>query len=239
MKLLHKPVPTTTRLLAALLSMALAVPVLAASPTGKPRSAASQKSMVQAKTRPAPAAAQVAAVTPAPTVPRAAAAAMQPSPVTTVATPAERGPGVPPTAAAMAAPVAVVQAPAVAAVAVPVPAAVPAAAPQNPYLAGWYRPVPVAALPAMAVGQLNDNARYVSDAVTSIPAKVADALPSIKTVHPTGGRDLVVANLKCPAEMITGQYFIPANAMREGINGLFNKLNDSQLLKFDIQLVCS
>lgn len=239
MKALHKPVPTTTRLLAALLSMALAVPVLAADPAGKTRSAAGQKAVVQTKTRPVPAAAQVT-VKSAPTVPRAAAAAMQPSPVTPVATPAERGPTVPSTAAAMAAPVAVVQAPAVAAAVVPAVAApVPAAAPQNPYLAGWYRPVPAAALPAMAVGQLNYNARYVSDAVTSIPAKVADALPSIKTVHPTGGRDLVVANLKCPAEMITGQYFIPANALREGINGLFNRLNDSQLLKFDIQLVCS
>lgn len=239
MKPLHKPVPTTTRLLAALFSMVLAVPVLAANPAGKTPSAASQKSMVRTKTKPAPAAAQVV-VTSAPTVPRATAAAMQPSPVTTVATPAERGPSVPPTAAAMAAPVAVVQAPAVAAVAVPAPAApVPAAATQNPYLASWYRPVPVAALPAMAVGQLNENARYVSDALTSILAKVADALPSIKTVHPTGGRDLVVVNLKCPVEMITGQYFIPANAMREGINGALNKLNDSQLLKFDIQLVCS
>lgn len=238
MKALHN-VPTTTHLLAALLSVALAVPVLAAHPAGKTRSAPTQKSMVQAKTKPAPAAPLVA-VTPAPIVPKAAAEAMQPSPVTAVTTPAERGPTTASAAAAMATRVAMVQAPAVAAVAVPATAApVPAAAPPNPYLAGWYRPVPAAALPAMAVGQLNYNARYVSDAVTSIPAKVADALPSIKTVHPTGGRDLVVANLKCPAEMLTGQYFIPANAMREGINGLFNRLNDSQLLKFDIQLVCS
>lgn len=239
MKALHKPIPTTTPLLVALLSMAMAVPVLAANPAGKTPSAAGRKSVVQAKTRPLPAAAQVA-VTSAPAVPKAAAEAMQPSIVTPVATPAERGPTVPSAAAVMAAPVAVVQAPALAAVAISAAAAPgPAAAPQNPYLAGWYRPVPAAALPAMAVGQLNYNARYVSDAVTSIPAKVVDALPSIKTVHPTGGRDLVVANLKCPAEMITGQYFIPANAMREGINGLFNRLNDSQLLKFDIQLVCS
>lgn len=118
-------------------------------------------------------------------------------------------------------------------------AAVPAAYPVNPYLSGWYRPVPAAALPAIALGQLNYNARYVSDSVFAIPGKLADALPSIKTVHPTGGRDLVVANLKCPAEMITGQYFTPANALREGVNSLFGKLNETQLLKFDIQLVCS
>lgn len=237
MKTLNNPAPTT-RYLAALLSMAMTVPVLAANPAGKTRLAASQKAVVPAKAKPAPAV--MAAVTSAPTVSRAAAEAQQPSPLTTVAMAAERRPTVPTTAAAVAAPVAVVQAPTVAAVAIPAAAApVPAAAPQNPYLAGWYRPVPAAALPAMVVGQLNDNARYVSDVVTSIPAKVAEALPRIKTVRPTGGRDLLVASLKCPAEMITGQYFIPANALREGINGLFNKLNDSQLLKFDIQLVCS
>lgn len=123
-----------------------------------------------------------------------------------------------------------------------VPNALAAAGPttvSNPYLPEGYRPVPAAALPAMAVGQINYNARYVSAAVNAIPTRLADSLPSIKTVYPTGGRELVVANIKCPAEMITGQYLIPANAMREGINGLFHKLNESQLLKFDIQLVCS
>ena len=110
---------------------------------------------------------------------------------------------------------------------------------QNPYLAGWYRPVPATALPAMAIQQLNDNARYVSEAVTSIPAKLADALPTIKTVHPTGSRDLVVASLKCPAEMMMGRSLAPADLLREGVNGLLAKLNESRLLRFDIQLVCS
>ncbi|MCS6787413.1 MAG: hypothetical protein NZ524_10325 [Thiobacillaceae bacterium] len=119
------------------------------------------------------------------------------------------------------------------------PKLAPGAKADNPYLTGWYRPVSAAALPAMAVGQLNQNARVVSDAVTSLPAKLTDALPKIKTVHPTGGRELVVANLKCPAELVAGQYFAPANALREGINGLLHKLNDAQWLKFDIQLVCS
>lgn len=239
MKALQKPVPTTTRLLAALFSMTLAVPVLAIPTEGKPRTAANKKTVVQATAK-RPSATTRAAAAPAPASPRSAAEVAPQNPVMAAPQVAERATPIQPGMAAAATPVAVAPSAAVAAVATPAAAApVPAAAPQNPYLAGWYRPVPAAALPAMAVGQLNDNARYVSDAVTSIPAKVADALPSIKTVHPTGGRDLVVANLKCPVEMVTGQYFIPANAMREGINGLFNKLNDSQLLKFDIQLVCS
>lgn len=115
----------------------------------------------------------------------------------------------------------------------------PTALQANPYLAGWFQPTDASALPAMAVVQVNSNVRYVADTVTSLPGKLAEALPSIKTVHPTGGRDLVVANIKCPAEMLTGQYFAPTNALREGVNGLFAKLNDTQVLKFDIQLVCS
>lgn len=236
MKALDKPVLTTSRLLAAWLCMSVATPILAAHPAGKARPVASHKAVHQAKTMPA--AAQVAASS-APIAPKAAAKAMQKGPVTAVATPAEQGQTVPSAAAATATPVAVVQAPAVAAMAIPAAAApAPAPAPQNTYLAGWYRPVPAAALPAMAIEQLGDNARYVSDAVTSIPTKLAEAMPRIKTVHPTGGRDLVVASLKCPVEMMTGQYLTPANALREGINGLLGRLNDSQLLEFDIQLVC-
>lgn len=235
-------------LLVMALSLTLAAPVLAAQATTKPGATANKSNTarttmqkpqqakkagaaptaVAGKTDAAKPAATVAvsqttlptaANTPIPVLPAPVAVA---SPQVAVAT--------------LAAPVAAVPAVAAAPAAA---AAVPAAYPVNPYLSGWYRPVPAAALPAMALGQLNYNARYVSDSVSAIPGKLADALPSIKTVHPTGGRDLVVANLKCPAEMITGQYFIPANAMREGVNGLFGKLNETQLLKFDIQLVCS
>lgn len=119
------------------------------------------------------------------------------------------------------------------------PTGLPATQTSNPYLAGWYRPSPAAALPAVAVAQLEHNVRYVSDSVTSIPSRLSDALPRIKTVRPIGGRDVVVANFKCPVEMMTGQYMLPANALREGVNGLLSRLNDTQLLKFDIQLVCS
>lgn len=109
----------------------------------------------------------------------------------------------------------------------------------NPYLAGWFRPTEVSALPALFVNQMNSNAQYVVQSVAAIPEKLTSALPSFKTVHPTGGRDLLVANVKCPAEMVTGQYLLPTNLLREGVNGLLEKLNESRLLAFDIQLVCS
>ncbi|MFN3593122.1 MAG: hypothetical protein ACK4TK_00370 [Thiobacillaceae bacterium] len=233
----HQPTPKGFRLLAAALSLALTVPVLAATRVGKNEATTNKKPVVKAKLKSAPLTQRGAAT---PTMSRPAVASVPPGVIPGIPQPSLQVTPVQPSPAAQAAPAPAARAPVMAGTAIaPAAAPLPAAATQNPYLAGWYRPVPVAALPAMAVGQLNENARYVSDALTSIPAKVADALPSIKTVHPTGGRDLVVANLKCPAEMVTGQYLGPANAMREGINGALNKLNDSQLLKFDIQLVCS
>ncbi len=238
----RKPATRTgISLLVMALTLTLAAPVLAAPATTKSGVTASKHQTASAKSqkpqlaKKAPAAlGNTVAAKLAPTV-----AVSQPSmqlavPAETQVLPAVTA-GVMPAAASVAASV-----PAVVMTAAPMaPRATPAAQTVNPYLAGWYRPVPAAALPAMAVSQLNDNARYVSDSVTAIPGKLADALPSFKTVHPTGGRDLVVANLKCPVEMMTGQYMLPANAMREGVNGLFGKLNETQLLKFDIQLVCS
>lgn len=108
----------------------------------------------------------------------------------------------------------------------------------NPYLAGWFRPTPVTELPNLAAQQLGANAQWAMRSVTSLPGQVVDALPSIKRVFPTGGRELWVANVKCPAEMVTGQYFFPANALRDVVNGLLGTLNESRLLTFDIQLVC-
>lgn len=232
---------TGISLLVMALSLTLAAPVLAAPPATKARVTVSTHKKVRAKshrpqlTKKAPAAAAAMAgnklaPTSAPMV-----AMSQPAVQPAVIAPTQ----VLPTAAGVAMPAAAIAAtpsPAVAVAAAQVVA--PAALAVNPYLAGWYRPIPAAALPAAALDQLNYNARYVSDSVSAIPAKLADALPSFKTVHPTGGRDLVVASLKCPVEMVTGQQMLPANAMREGVNGLFSKLNETQLLKFDIQLVC-
>ncbi len=247
----RKPAAQTgIRLLAMVLSLMLAAPVLAATTATKTGAKASKTATAKAKgERPralkkAPAAAKAVTVGKAAAVPAPPAQVGQPPAQAAALAPT---PALPPAAAvvmpaAAALPPAPPQAVAVAPVAIAAPAAAtaaPAAPRVNPYLAGWYRPIPAAAVPTAAVAQINYNARYVSDSVTSIPARLADALPSIKTVHPTGGRDLVVANLRCPVEMMTGQYMLPANAMREGVNGLFNRLNESQLLKFDIQLVCS
>lgn len=114
--------------------------------------------------------------------------------------------------------------------------AVPAA---NPYLAGWFRPTPSAELPQLAARQLASNAQWIYASVVSLPGKVVDSLPSVKRVFPTGGRELWVANIKCPAEMVAGQYFIPANALRDAVNGVLGTINELRLLAFDIQLVCS
>lgn len=124
-------------------------------------------------------------------------------------------------------------------VAEPVPP-VPAAAPvTNPYLAGWYVPTPVNDLPRLAAQQLSASAQWTYANVVSLPGNVIDALPKIRRVFPTGGRELWVANLKCPAEMLIGQYFFPANALRDAVNGLLGTINEMRLLNFDIQLVCS
>ncbi|MGQ9686273.1 MAG: hypothetical protein ACUVT2_08220 [Thiobacillaceae bacterium] len=231
-------------LLVMTLSVTLAAPVLAAPYATKAEVTVGKH--IAAKTRrdtptlankaklpaaPAALAGDKLAATPAPMV------AVSQSPVQPVVMPPTQ---VLPTAAVVAKPAVAVAATSAPVVAIATAPVVAAAAPAvNPYLAGWFRPIPAAALPAAAMDQLNYNARYVSDSVTSLPGKLADALPSIKTVHPTGGRDLVVASLKCPVEMMTGQQMLPANAMREGVNGLFSKLNETQMLKFDIQLVCS
>lgn len=113
------------------------------------------------------------------------------------------------------------------------------APPVNPYLAGWFRPTPASELPSLAAQQLDTSAQWAVKSVTNLPGQLAKALPSIKRVFPTGGRELWVVSAKCPVEMMTGQSFSPADALRDVVNGLLETLNETQLLKFDIQLVCS
>jgi hypothetical protein len=121
----------------------------------------------------------------------------------------------------------------------PPPKEASAHAAANPYLAGWFRPTPLSELPNLAARQVGASAHWVIQSVTGLPAQVVQALPSVKRVFPTGGRELLVVNVRCPAEMVTGQYFFPANALRDAINGLLETLNDARLLGFDIRLVCS
>ncbi len=112
-------------------------------------------------------------------------------------------------------------------------------APENPYLAGWFRPTPASELPNLAAQQIGASTQWVVNGVKNLPGQVIDALPKIKRVFPTGARELWVVSMKCPAEMVTGQYFLPADAMRDVVNGLLGTLNESRMLTFDIQLVCS
>jgi hypothetical protein len=100
-------------------------------------------------------------------------------------------------------------------------------------------PTPVNDLPRLAAQQLSASAQWTYANVVSLPGNVVDALPKIRRVFPTGDRELWVASLKCPVEMVTGQYFTPANALRDALNGLLGTINEMRLLSFDIQLVCS
>lgn len=124
-------------------------------------------------------------------------------------------------------------------VAAPAPSAPVAAPATNPYLAGWFVPTPVNDLPRLAAQQLSASVQWTYATVVSLPGNVIEALPKIRRVFPTGGRELWVASLKCPVEMVTGQYFTPANALRDTLNGLLGTINEMRLLNFDIQLVCS
>ncbi|MGQ9686272.1 MAG: hypothetical protein ACUVT2_08215 [Thiobacillaceae bacterium] len=212
------------------MSLIVAAPVLAAPQVGQRETVVDRKALTVKKTRkPAAVARSKAfdAMAQAPAIPETPASAVRAS--------------VPPPAAMVtdrAAP-AVMTSPqtnAIPAVAAGENSVVP---PVNPYLAGWYRPTLVSELPNLAAQQLGTSAQWAVKSVTNLPGQLAEALPSIKRVFPTGGRELWVVNAKCPAEIATGQSFLPANALREVVNGLLGTLNETQLLKFDIQLVCS
>lgn len=223
-------VDAALRGIAIAISLVVAAPVLAAPQTGQRKPLADRKAQTAKQAR------KPAAVA-GPKAPMVAAPARGTS--KTPASAVQRG--VPPPAAAMA------DRTAPAVTALPGTNRMPAEAagkdtvapPVNPYLAGWFRPTPVSELPSLAAWQLGTSAQWAIKSVTSLPSQLADALPSIKRVFPTGGRELWVVNAKCPAEMATGQYFFPANALRDAVNGLLGTLNETQLLKFDIQLVCS
>jgi len=74
----------------------------------------------------------------------------------------------------------------------------------------------------------------------AVPAQVVkDRLPSIKTVHVVEGRDVKVVVLKCPVEIIIGKDLPPADLIRRGLNGIFDLVNEKELLSFDVQFVCS
>lgn len=148
-------------------------------------------------------------------------------------------------ASAVVAPVAVAMVPLVAvvseAVAQPSPvqtsyAPVPTPAPVgNPYLAYQQQTgaVPVTVNPWDNVSKLGSNLKSL---LPSMP-EGQSFLPSIKKVYPTGEKPLVVLTFKCPTELI-GITPIPVKLLHEGVNGVFDVVNATNLLSFNMQQVC-
>lgn len=155
-------------------------------------------------------------------------------------------------AAAVVAPVAVAMTPVVAAVseAVAQPSPVqssyapPAPSPApvgNPYLAYQQQTAypqqaggaPASVNPWDGIGKLGSNLKSL---LPSIP-EGQSILPSIKKVYPTGEKPLVVLTFKCPTELI-GITPIPIKLLHEGVNGVFDVVNATDLLSFNLQQVC-
>lgn len=226
--------PLLSRLLLAL-ALCLVLPSHAA-PQSPPRKASADKQAKPAKAK-RTAVPKAVTSTPVPARPEAASAGPalptpRPAPPVVVAAPTSPAPAAPAALATGATPSPAGTTASGTATVVTAPAT-------NPYLAGWYVPTPVNDLPRLAAQQLTVSAQWTYANVINLPGNLIDALPRIKRVFPTGGRELWVVNLKCPAEMLTGQYFLPANALRDAVNGLLVAINEMRLLKFDIQLVCS
>lgn len=101
----------------------------------------------------------------------------------------------------------------------------------NPYLAYQQPMVPIN--PAENARQIVENIRA---ALPSLP-EGQSLLPSIKKVYPTGEKPLVVVTFKCPTELI-GITPIPTKLLHDGVNGVFDLVNTSNVLSFNLQQVC-
>ncbi len=75
--------------------------------------------------------------------------------------------------------------------------------------------------------------------MSGYPERLLERLPSIKTVYPTGEKPMTVINLKCPVEVIIGETMTAPNAVRSGLNGLFDKLDETNIFPVRMQFVCS
>lgn len=100
-------------------------------------------------------------------------------------------------------------------------------------------PVPPAVPPVALAPQLRFAVPPLPEMLASYKDMVVHGLPSIKTVYPTGEKPLVVFNLKCPAEVLTGEVFAIPNAIRSGVNAALEGVSNTNLLPFNLQLVCS
>lgn len=103
----------------------------------------------------------------------------------------------------------------------------PAAAPANPYQS-QAAPSGYAAAGASTFS--------IKDLLPSIPDGQS-ILPSIKKVYPTGEKPLVVLTFHCPTELI-GITPIPTKLLHKGVDGVFDLVNTTNLLSFNLQQVC-
>jgi hypothetical protein len=117
----------------------------------------------------------------------------------------------------------------------------PTYTPQNPYLVGFIPTSPenVIGLSFLSVVKADRSLSAFLNTIGSYPARIADRLPSIKTVYPTGSKPVKVINLACPAEVVTGEHFAPFDALRAAGNMIFEGINSTNVLPNDIMLVCT
>ncbi|NTV95414.1 MAG: hypothetical protein HGA75_08365 [Thiobacillus sp.] len=103
----------------------------------------------------------------------------------------------------------------------------PAAAPANPYQ------TQSAPSGYAAAGASSFNIR---DLLPSIPDGMS-ILPTLTKVYPTGEKPLVVLTFHCPTELI-GITPIPTKLLHSAVNGVFDVVNATDLLTFNLQQVC-
>lgn len=112
---------------------------------------------------------------------------------------------------------------------------------QNPYLVGFVRANPemVIALPLLVAIQADGSLTAITGSIENYLVRVADRLPSIKTVYPTGSKAMKVISLACPAEVVTGSHFAPFDALRTAGNKVFEGINSANVFPHDLMLVCT
>ena len=71
-----------------------------------------------------------------------------------------------------------------------------------------------------------------------VGVRIAHALPHIQ-VFATGGRPVVVISLRMPCEVITGTRSPPADVIRWVLNTAASLVNESSVVGFDVEIVCS
>jgi hypothetical protein len=67
---------------------------------------------------------------------------------------------------------------------------------------------------------------------------VVDRLPKITFVKQKFGRSVVVLQVNCPVEVLTGITIPPIELARQALDKTATTLNEKEIFKYDIQFVC-